>query len=115
MVYPLFAFPFVRAAIWSFFWVFLFLLASWPWPSLYLGLHFLFAQLVLASMVLLLARFRELEGQVRFWKTEALLDPLTGLPNRRAFEMALEKEVARVERGAPPSASSFWIWTTLRG
>lgn len=101
-----FAFPFAWAAFWSFLWIFLFFLASWPWPSLYLGLHFLFAQVALASMALLLAlllaRFRELYGQTRFWKTEALLDPLTDLPNRRAFEMALEKEVARAERGGAP-------------
>lgn len=97
-----FAFPVVRAAAWSFFWISLFLLASWPWSSLYLGLHFLFSQVALASMAMLLARFRELYGQVRFWKAEALLDPLTGLPNRRAFEMALGKEVARAERGGAP-------------
>ncbi len=97
-----FAFPFARAALWSFVWVFLFLLASWPWPSFDLGLHFLFSQITLASLALLLARIRELYGQARFWKVEALTDPLTRLPNRRAFEMALEKEVARVERGGAP-------------
>jgi hypothetical protein len=81
-----FAFPFPWAVRWAAFWGLAFLLASWPWPSLYQGLHFLFAQLTLASMALLLARIRELYGQARLWKTEALTDPLTGLPNRRAFD-----------------------------
>jgi diguanylate cyclase (GGDEF)-like protein len=40
----------------------------------------------------LIKRIRELEGLV-------FVDPLTGLGNRRAFEKALEREVARVKRG----------------
>lgn len=39
---------------------------------------------------------------MRFWKEQALTDPLTGLLNRRALEMALEREAARVERGEKP-------------
>ncbi|MGQ9510861.1 MAG: GGDEF domain-containing protein [Thermaceae bacterium] len=97
-----FAFPFPKAVVWSALWLSLFLLGSLPWTDLYLGLHFLLSQVTLASMTLFLAQFWELYGQARFWEAEALTDPLTGLPNRRAFEMALEKEVARVERGAPP-------------
>ncbi|WP_038047318.1 GGDEF domain-containing protein [Thermus caliditerrae] len=64
--------------------------------------HFVLAQPVLLALTLLLARFRELHGQARFWREQALTDPLTGLPNRRALEMALEKEAARVERGEKP-------------
>ncbi|AEV15861.1 MAG: GGDEF domain-containing protein [Thermus sp.] len=66
---------------------------SLPW------LHLALAQPILLSLALLLARFRELKGQVRFWQEQALTDPLTGLPNRRALEMALRREAARVERG----------------
>lgn len=78
--------------------------ASWAvdpeaWP---LKVHFLLAQPVLLALTLLLARYRELSGQVRFWQEQALTDALTGLPNRRALEMALEREAARVERGAAP-------------
>jgi len=64
--------------------------------------HFALAQPVLLALTLLLARFRELYGQVRFWRDQALTDPLTGLPNRRALEMAMEREAARVERGGAP-------------
>ncbi|TBH21592.1 GGDEF domain-containing protein [Thermus thermamylovorans] len=64
--------------------------------------HLALAQPVLLALTVLLARFRELSGQVRFWREQALTDPLTGLPNRRALEMALEREVARVERGERP-------------
>lgn len=64
--------------------------------------HFALAQPVLLALTLLLARFPELYGQVRFWREQALTDPLTGLPNRRALEMAMEREAARVERGAVP-------------
>ncbi len=69
-------------------------LEAWP--------HFAVSQLILFSLTFLLARFRELHGQMRFWKEQALTDPLTDLPNRRALEMALEREVARVERGEEP-------------
>lgn len=71
---------------------------TWPWG------HFALSQPVLLVLTLLLARFRELYGQVRFWRERALTCPLTGLPNRRALEMALEREAARVERGGPPFA-----------
>ncbi|GAB5602015.1 GGDEF domain-containing protein [Thermus sp. FJN-A] len=64
--------------------------------------HFALAQGVLLALTLLLARFREAYGQARFWREQALTDPLTGLPNRRALEMSLEREAARVERGARP-------------
>ncbi len=64
--------------------------------------HFALSQPVLLALALLLARFRELYGQARFWKEQALTDPLTGLPNRRALEMALEREAARVARGEEP-------------
>ncbi|WP_298630006.1 GGDEF domain-containing protein [uncultured Thermus sp.] len=66
------------------------------WP------HFAVSQVILYSLTFLLARFRELHGQMRFWKEQALTCPLTGLPNRRALEMALEREAARVERGEKP-------------
>ncbi|WP_240695493.1 GGDEF domain-containing protein [Thermus tengchongensis] len=66
-------------------------LEGWP--------HFAVSQLILFSLTFLLARFRELHGQMRFWREQALTCPLTGLPNRRALEMALEREAARVERG----------------
>lgn len=69
---------------------------TWPWG------HFALSQPVLLVLTLLLARFRELYGQVRFWRERALTCPLTGLPNRRALEMALEREAARVERGEKP-------------
>ncbi|WP_038056156.1 GGDEF domain-containing protein [Thermus amyloliquefaciens] len=63
------------------------------WP------HFAVSQVLLVGLTFLLARFRELHGQIRFWREQALTDPLTGLPNRRALEMAMEREAARVERG----------------
>jgi diguanylate cyclase (GGDEF)-like protein len=66
--------------------------------------HYALSQPVLLLLTLLLARFRELYGQVRFWREQALTCSLTGLPNRRALEMALEREVARVERGERPFA-----------
>ncbi|RTI54456.1 GGDEF domain-containing protein [Thermus scotoductus] len=66
------------------------------WP------HFAVSQVILLSLTFLLARFREAHGQMRFWKEQALTDPLTGLPNRRALEMAMEREAARVERGERP-------------
>lgn len=66
------------------------------WP------HFAVSQVILLSLTFLLARFREAHGQMRFWKEQALTDPLTGLLNRRALEMALEREAARVERGEKP-------------
>ena len=66
--------------------------------------HYALSQPVLLALALLLARFRELYGQVRFWREQALTCPLTGLPNRRALEMALEREAARVERGEKPFA-----------
>jgi len=69
-------------------------LEGWP--------HFAVSQLILFSLTFLLARFRELHGQMRFWREQALTCPLTGLPNRRALEMALEREAARVERGEKP-------------
>ncbi|MEZ0347608.1 MAG: GGDEF domain-containing protein, partial [Thermus sp.] len=71
---------------------------AWEFPYA----HFALSQPVLLALVLLLARFRELHGQVRFWREQALTCPLTGLPNRRALEMALEREAARVERGGKP-------------
>jgi diguanylate cyclase (GGDEF)-like protein len=58
---------------------------SWPWPSSW-------------------PAFGNFYGQVRFWREQALTCPLTGLPNRRALEMALEREAARVERGEKPFA-----------
>lgn len=64
--------------------------------------HFALAQPVLLALTLLLARFRELYGQVRFWRDQALTDPLTGLPNRRAFERALLEELKRAERYGYP-------------
>ncbi len=64
--------------------------------------HMALAQPVLLALTLLLARYRELYGRARFWRDQALTDPLTGLPNRRALEMALEREMARVERGERP-------------
>ncbi|WP_117238416.1 GGDEF domain-containing protein [Thermus sediminis] len=66
--------------------------------------HYALSQPILLALTLLLARFRELYGQVRFWREQALTCPLTGLPNRRALEMALEREAARVERGERPFA-----------
>jgi diguanylate cyclase (GGDEF)-like protein len=66
--------------------------------------HYAFSQPVLLALTLLLARFREFYGQARFWREQALTCPLTGLPNRRALEMALEREAARVERGEKPFA-----------
>ncbi|MFN3179470.1 MAG: GGDEF domain-containing protein, partial [Thermus sp.] len=66
------------------------------WP------HFAVSQAILLSLTFLLARFRELHGQIRFWREQALTDPLTGLPNRRALEMAIEREAARVDRGEKP-------------
>jgi diguanylate cyclase (GGDEF)-like protein len=66
--------------------------------------HYAFSQPVLLALTLLLARFREFYGQARFWQEQALTCPLTGLPNRRALEMALEREAARVERGEKPFA-----------
>ncbi|MFN4072944.1 MAG: GGDEF domain-containing protein [Thermus sp.] len=66
------------------------------WP------HFAVSQAILLSLTFLLARFRELHGQIRFWREQALTDPLTGLPNRRALEMAMEREAARVDRGEKP-------------
>lgn len=66
------------------------------WP------HFAVSQVILLSLTFLLARFREAHGQMRFWKEQALTDPLTGLLNRRALEMAMEREAARVERGERP-------------
>ncbi|WP_337844279.1 GGDEF domain-containing protein [Thermus sp.] len=64
--------------------------------------HYAAAQPILLALTLLLARFQEYYGQVRFWREQALTCPLTGLPNRRALEMALEREAARVERGERP-------------
>lgn len=64
--------------------------------------YFALSQPVLLALTLLLARFREFYGQVRFWREQALTCSLTGLPNRRALEMALEREAARVERGGEP-------------
>lgn len=66
--------------------------------------HFAVSQLILMALTHLLARFRELHGQLRFWREQALTDPLTSLPNRRALEMALEREAARVDRGGAPFA-----------
>ncbi|UZX16674.1 GGDEF domain-containing protein [Thermus sp. PS18] len=68
------------------------------WP------HFAVSQMILVGLTFLLVRFRELHGQMRFWREQALTCPLTGLPNRRALEMALEREAARVERGEAPFA-----------
>jgi len=66
--------------------------------------HYAVSQPLLLLLTLLLARFREFYGQARFWREQALTCPLTGLPNRRALEMALEREAARVERGEKPFA-----------
>ncbi len=83
--------------------------------------HFALSQAVLLALTLLLARFRELHGQVRFWREKALTCPLTGLPNRRALEMALEREAARVDRGERPFSlalldlDDFKRWNDGRG
>jgi len=83
--------------------------------------HFALSQAVLLALTLLLARFRELHGQVRFWREKALTCPLTGLPNRRALEMALEREAARVDRGERPFSlvlldlDDFKRWNDERG
>ncbi|WP_022798192.1 GGDEF domain-containing protein [Thermus islandicus] len=79
--------------------------------------HFALSQAVLLALTLLLARFRELHGQVRFWREKALTCPLTGLPNRRA----LEREAARVDRGERPFSlvlldlDDFKRWNDERG
>jgi len=87
------------------FWGGVFVLAPLVWGrSLDFWPHFAVGQIVLLSLTFLLARFRELHGQMRFWREQALTCPLTGLPNRRALEMALEREAARVERGEAPFA-----------
>jgi diguanylate cyclase (GGDEF)-like protein len=99
-----FAYPLPWALLAGAFWggaLVLFPLWVGQGPGLAYG-HFALAQPVLLALTLLLARFRELYGQVRFWREQALTDPLTGLPNRRALEMALEREAARVERGEEP-------------
>ncbi|MGC8966847.1 MAG: GGDEF domain-containing protein [Thermus sp.] len=105
-LYPLAAFAYPPA--WALrvggLWALALVLAPWALGRErgFLYAHFALSQLVLLALTLLLARFRELHGQARFWKEQALTDPLTGLPNRRALEMALEREAARVERGARP-------------
>jgi hypothetical protein len=38
-------------------------------------------------------------------------DPLTGLANRRAFELALAREVDRVARSGEPACC--WHWTSI--
>ncbi|WCM40749.1 diguanylate cyclase [Thermus antranikianii] len=87
------------------FWGGVFVLTPLVWGrSLDFWPHFAVGQIVLLSLTFLLARFRELHGQMRFWREQALTCPLTGLPNRRALEMALEREAARVERGEAPFA-----------
>jgi diguanylate cyclase (GGDEF)-like protein len=98
-----FAYPVPWALAASGFWGGLLLLAPllWGWERPYYA-HFALSQPVLLALTLLLARFRELYGRARFWREQALTCPLTGLPNRRALEMALEREMARVERGAKP-------------
>ncbi|WP_326491136.1 MULTISPECIES: GGDEF domain-containing protein [Thermus] len=62
----------------------------------------LVGQLTVASLIILLARFREMYGQTRFWREQALTCALTGLPNRRAFELALAREISRAERYGTP-------------
>ena len=59
-------------------------------------------QVTVAALILLLARFREMYGQTRFWREQALTDTLTRLPNRRAFELALTRELSRAERYGTP-------------
>ncbi|GAA6754832.1 diguanylate cyclase [Thermus sp. 2.9] len=99
-----FAYPVPWALAASLFWGALLLLAPPLWGR-ELGpyyAHFALSQPVLLALTLLLARFREFYGRTRFWREQALTCPLTGLPNRRALEMALEREAARVERGGKP-------------
>ncbi|GAA6755424.1 GGDEF domain-containing protein [Thermus thalpophilus] len=62
----------------------------------------LLGHLTVASLIILLARFREMYGQTRFWREQALTCTLTGLPNRRAFELALSREISRTERYGTP-------------
>jgi len=72
-------------------------------PSLYPAFFsVLVGEITVGTLILLLARFREFYGQARFWQTEALTDPLTRLPNRRAFQMALDREISRFERYGVP-------------
>jgi len=62
----------------------------------------LLGQLTVASLIILLARFREMYGQTRFWREQAFTCTLTGLPNRRAFSLALTREISRAERYGTP-------------
>lgn len=47
---------------------------------------------------------RELKATRHELAKRAATDPLTGLPNRRAFEQRFNQELALIQRGAPPAA-----------
>ncbi|MET0071205.1 MAG: GGDEF domain-containing protein [Candidatus Thiodiazotropha sp.] len=60
-------------------------------------------------------RIRELEGQVRSLQRQleverrhALIDPLTGIANRRALVERLKAEIARSQRNATPLSLVVW-------
>jgi diguanylate cyclase len=60
-------------------------------------------------------RIDELEHQVELLQQQleverrlAQIDPLTGIPNRRAFAMRLKSEVARSERSGSPLSLAVW-------
>ncbi|WP_041436156.1 sensor domain-containing diguanylate cyclase [Thermus oshimai] len=75
----------------------LFLLSTPSSVSAYAFFSVLLGEITAGTLILLLARFRELYGQTHFWREQALTDPLTGLPNRRAFELSLARQSYRAE------------------
>ncbi len=55
----------------------------------------------------LCAEVARLAGLVDRYARLALTDPLTGLPNRRGFDAALESEMARADRAASAASASY--------
>jgi diguanylate cyclase len=68
-----------------------------------------------AASLTLQVRIKELESQVELLQQQlqverglAQIDPLTGIPNRRAFAARLKSEVARSERNDSPLSLAVW-------
>ena len=59
-----------------------------------------------------ITKFKALQSQLEH---EAAHDPLTGLPNRRAFTLRLSRELERVRQNAEPWACCSSISTASRG